>query len=73
MDLFPSFARPRIVDMFEGYCATDEAANIEIFFRPKLEAMGGGELELAQTKERIGLCAALKSAKGAEITAVLAN
>jgi hypothetical protein len=73
LDLFPSFARPRIVDMFGGYCAIDEAASIETFFRPKLEAMGGGELELAQTKERIGLCASLKSAKGAEIAAALAN
>lgn len=73
VDLFPNFARPRIVGMFGGYCATDEAANMEIFFRPKLQALGGGELELAQTKERIGLCAALKSAKGAEIAAALAN
>lgn len=73
LDLFPGFARPRIVVMFEGYCSTDEAANVEAFFRSKLEVMGGGELELAQTKERIGICAALKRAKGAEITAVFAN
>jgi len=33
----------------------------------------GGELELAQTKERIALCAALKSAKQEEIARALAN
>ncbi len=73
MNLFPTFAHPRIVRMFDGYCAADEAENVQAFFRPKLEAMGGGALELAQTEERIRLCAALRSAKSAEIAAAFAN
>lgn len=73
MDLLPTFSRPRIVGMFEGYCRADEADATEAFFRPKIEAMGGGELELDQTEERIRLCAALRSAKSTEIAAALAN
>ena len=73
MDLFPGFRRPRVVEMYKDYCTAEEAANIEAFFRPKLEAMGGGELELAQTEEQIGLCVALRSARAAEIAAALAN
>ena len=73
MDFFPGPTRPFMVRMFEGYCGAGDAAMVEAFFRPKLEAMGGGELELAQTEERIGLCSALRTAKGAEIQAALAN
>jgi hypothetical protein len=62
-----------MVRIFEGYCGPGDVARIEAFFRPKLEAMGGGELELAKTEERIGLCSALKTAKGGEIQAALAN
>lgn len=73
MGLLPTFSRPRIVGMFESYCRAGEADEIEAFFRPRLEAMGGGELELAQTEERIRLCAALRTAKSGEIAASLAN
>jgi hypothetical protein len=38
-----------------------------------MKELGGGELELAQTKERIVRCFALKSAKGAEIDAALSQ
>jgi hypothetical protein len=41
--------------------------------RPNLAVLGGGELELSQTKERIGQCAALKDARGDQIAAVLAT
>jgi hypothetical protein len=41
------------------------------YFKPKLEALGGGELELKQTEEGIRQCAALKDKKGGEIDAVL--
>ena len=51
--------------------ATSRASNDWI--QPNLAQLGGGELELAQTKERIALCAALKSAKQAEIARALAN
>jgi hypothetical protein len=41
--------------------------------RPNLAILGGGELELSQTKERIGQCAALKEARGSQIAAVMAK
>ncbi len=73
MDYFPGPFRPFMVRMFEGYCGPGDAAQVEAFFRPKLEVIGTGGLELAQTEERIGLCSALKTAKGAEIRAALAQ
>jgi aminopeptidase N len=73
MELYPGFARPFIVTLFDGYCDTDAAANVDAFFQPRLQVMGGGELELAKAKERIRLCAALKSARGTEIARAFAN
>jgi hypothetical protein len=67
----PAFARPAFVRLFEGYCSAGDIARADAYMQPKLTALGGGELELAQTKERIGLCVALQSAKGSEIGAVL--
>jgi aminopeptidase N len=73
MDSFPGFARPLFVTLFDGHCAADDVAKADAYMQPKLKELGGGELELAQTKERIALCVALKSAKGAEIDAELAQ
>jgi aminopeptidase N len=68
----PAFARTRIVGLFGGYCAASDVAKIEALLRPKLAGLGGGELDLERAKERIGVCIALKTAKGDEIAAVLA-
>jgi aminopeptidase N len=73
MEAFPGFARPHIVELFGGFCATSDIARVEQWIQPNLAQLGGGELELAQTKERIALCAALKSAKKGEIARALAN
>jgi len=73
MERFPGFARPQFVTLFDGHCSADDVARADAYMQPKLKDLGGGELELAQTKERIALCFALKSAKGAEIGAVLAQ
>jgi aminopeptidase N len=73
MESFPGFARPQFVTLFNGHCAANDVARADAYMQPKLRELGGGELELAQTKERIALCSALKSAKGAEIGAVLAR
>ena len=59
--------------LFDGYCAAGDVAKADAYMQPKLKELGGGELELARTKERIARCVALKSAKGAEINAVLAQ
>lgn len=72
LERFPGFARTQLVAMFDGYCTAADAVRADAFITPRLKTLGGGELELAQTKERIMLCAALKSARGAEIATALA-
>jgi aminopeptidase N len=73
LEAFPGFLRPRIVEMFAGYCSKADIARVERWIQPNLAHLGGGELELAQTKERIALCVALKEAKGEEISRALAR
>jgi len=73
MESFPGFARPGIIGIYDGFCETGDVAKVDAMLTPKLPIIGGGALELAQTKERIAKCAALKAAKGGEIAAVLAR
>jgi hypothetical protein len=73
MKTFPGFARPQVIHLFDGFCTPQHIEKVEAYVRPKLAALGGGELELAQSKERIGLCVALKNAKAAEIATTLAR
>jgi aminopeptidase N len=73
IDRFPVFTRPIFITSFDGLCTTDDVARIEAYMRPKLHELGGGELELDQAKERIMQCAALKRAKGEQISAALAG
>ncbi len=71
MNALPTFLRRQLSTLYARSCDTEDIAKVEAFIRPKLAMLGGGELELEQTKQRIKLCAALKSAKGAEIAAAL--
>jgi hypothetical protein len=73
VESFPGFGRAGIINFYNGYCTPEAAARVEALVRPNLAILGGGELELSQTKERIGQCAALKDARGAQIAAVLAR
>jgi aminopeptidase N len=73
MERFPGFARSQVVKFFDGFCTPEDIVKLEAYIRPKLAALGGGELELEQAKQRIGQCVALKKAKGAEIAAALAR
>jgi aminopeptidase N len=73
IDTFPGSERARIVELFSGYCSAGDIARVDAYVKPKMQSLGGGELELAQAKDRIGLCVALQEAKGAEIGAVLAR
>jgi aminopeptidase N len=73
MDAFPGFAKPYLIRMFGGKCSAGDVEKVAAWVKPKLKELGGGELELEQTKERIGLCIALKNAKSAEISAALAK
>jgi aminopeptidase N len=67
----PTFLRPQLSTLYARSCAPDDITRVEAFIRPKLAMLGGGELELEQAKQRIRLCAALKSAKKSEIAAAL--
>jgi hypothetical protein len=67
----PVYVRPRVVQFLGGFCSEIDVAKVEALMRPKLETLGGGELELELTKERIGMCASLRAAKSEEIAAVL--
>jgi hypothetical protein len=67
----PGFARPVIIKLFNGYCSAGDAERVAAYMQPKLKMLGGGALELARVKERIGQCVALKTAKSAEIGAAL--
>ncbi|WP_133064349.1 M1 family metallopeptidase [Sandarakinorhabdus cyanobacteriorum] len=71
VESFPGFARTGIIGFFSGYCSPDAVTRVEALIRPNLATLGGGDLELAQTRERIGQCAALKAARGADISAAL--
>jgi hypothetical protein len=71
MNVLPGFARSQMVLFYGALCTKEDADNVENWIRPKLAALGGGELELDQTKERIRLCVALKEKKGTEIAAEL--
>jgi aminopeptidase N len=73
IEAFPGFARPMVVHVFDGYCSPGDIEKVNAFMQPKLRTLGGGELELAQVQERIGLCVALREAKGAEIGAALSK
>lgn len=73
VESFPGFGRAGIIGFYNGYCSSADIARVEALIRPNLKILGGGELELEQTKQRIGQCVALKAAKGAEITAALAG
>jgi hypothetical protein len=68
----PGFARPRLPEvLFGSDCSTGDVAKVDAWASTKRKALGGGELELSQTKERIQRCVALKRARGDEIAAAL--
>ena len=73
VESFPGFGRAGIIGFYDGYCTPAAAERVEALVRPNLAILGGGALELSQTKERIGKCAALKDARGDQIAAVLAK
>jgi len=65
----PTWRKGAIVNAGGGFCSEDRAEEVEAFFADMVADMEGGPRELAQTVERIRLCAALKAAKADEVTA----
>ena len=54
-----------------GFCSLERRDEAKAFFESHADIIPGYERSLAQTVERIELCAALKTAKGEELTAAL--
>ena len=67
----PSFRRSRLPLLFASYCDAGKAAEVDALFRPRLKTLGANELELNQSVETIRICAALKTARGAQMEAAL--
>ncbi len=70
--------RPRLggllggfVDSTAVFCSEADAARVDALFRPRLEALSIGALDLDRPLARIRLCAALKAERGAEASAAL--
>jgi aminopeptidase N len=74
LHVVPGFVRPMMVSwLFNGGCSEEDLTKLDTWARSRLKELGGGGLELAKTKERIGVCAALRKAKGTEMAAVLSS
>ncbi len=73
MKAVPGFLRPQLPLLFARACDREEIERAERFIQPRLTELGGGELELEQTKQRIQACVALRDAKGKEMAAALAR
>jgi len=54
-----------------GFCSAERRDEVSAFFKSQADIIPGYERSLAQTVERIELCAALKNAKADELTAAL--
>ena len=75
---FDEFATTRIADVrrpgmpnYARFCSLEKRDEAEAFFKSKAALMPGYERNLAQSLERIELCAALRSAKGEELASAL--
>lgn len=56
-----------------GFCTTERAAAVNAALRPRLAGLGAGQLDLDRSLAGITECAALKAAKGDEISQALAR
>ena len=76
---FDTFVENRVADVRRGsmpryaggFCGTQKAEEVEAFFNSKADIIAGYERSLAQTLERIQLCAALSGAQKDNLTAAL--
>ena len=69
IDMVPETRRSGTVPAFAGgFCSAQRAEDWGVFIRSHADKMPGYERSLAQTVERIQLCAALRQAKADELT-----
>ncbi|GER05795.1 aminopeptidase [Iodidimonas muriae] len=64
----PTWRKGAIANMGSGFCSVERAEEVNAFFADKVDDLEGGPRELAQTLERIRLCAALVDAKAEQVT-----
>ena len=69
----PTWRKGAVVNVGADFCSDERAAELESFFKDKVEDLEGGPRELAQTLEQIHLCAAFKAAKSPEVTEYFAG
>lgn len=69
LDRIPTWRKGSIVAVGAGFCSRERADRLEAMFEDRVEALEGGPRTLAQTLERIRLCAALKDEYADEVTA----
>jgi len=76
---FDTFVENRVADVRRGgvpryaggFCGTQKADEVEVFFKSKADIIPGYERSLAQTLEGIQLCVALSGAQKDNLTAAL--
>lgn len=76
---FDTFVKNRVADVRRGsmprygggFCSTQKMGEVEVFFESKADIIAGYERSLAQTLERIQLCAALSGAQRRNLTEAL--
>ena len=68
LDRIPTWRKGAIVAIGSGFCSNARADEVEAMFENRVERLEGGPRALAQTLERIRLCAALKSEYADDVT-----
>ena len=72
LDRIPTWRKGSIVAVGAGFCTHARADQVEAMFEDRVDDLEGGPRGLAQTLERIRLCAALKGEYADEVTAYFA-
>jgi len=67
LNRIPSWRQGAVIAVAGGFCTESRARAVQAFFADKVESLEGGPRELAQTTERIRLCATLREAKAKEV------
>lgn len=66
----PTWRKGAVVALGSGFCSNRRAEEVEDMFGERVEELEGGPRSLAQTLERIRLCAALRTEYADEVTAM---
>ncbi|MEX2500003.1 MAG: M1 family metallopeptidase [Wenzhouxiangellaceae bacterium] len=73
LDRIPTWRKGGIVAVGAGFCSDERADALEAKFEERVQDLEGGPRSLAQTLERIRLCAALKNEYADEVMAFFAG